>query len=604
MTKGVEKATKFIILHYSPFKAVWDWIVLLLVVYTAVFTPYFAAFLLNEDETRMKLNSDSLTRKINAATKQADPLVIIDLIVDVIFISDIFINFRTTFVRDGEVISNARKIAVNYAKGWFIIDAAAAIPFDLLLFGSGTSDTMTITGILKTVRLIRLLRVVKKIDQYLEYGAAMLFLLLATFTLIAHWLACIFYAIAFFEQPTLEAPIGWLDRLPNVSSLSSSSDIRTRYITALYFTFTSLTSVGFGNVAPNTNAEKIFSVFAMLLGSLMSAAIFGNVSSIMLRLYQGTEEYREMRTCIKEFINFHHIPKKLAKRLMDAYQHTWTYTNGVDMNSVLKNFPDCLQADICLHLNRNLLNNCSAFAEASPGCLRSLSLKFKSSHAPAGDTLIHPGDILESIYFIARGSIEILRDQQVVVILGKDDMFGENLTEEIKISKSNFCVRALTYCDLHKIRLQDLREILRVYPEFEGNFLKNFHVTFDLTQSTPEIEDKRIKTIDGIIDRKANIDVDVIQQVEHGERIDKEGNYNQVKENEGCNDIKKDYQREEIRERNNIPKPLSAIDDRLNSLSIRMKSLEQNLFYTVDSILELLGEKPRVSSDYPDERRP
>ena len=28
---------------------------------------------------------------------------------------------------------------------------------------------------------------------------------------------------------------------------------------------------------------------------------------------------------------------------------------------VLKGFPECLQADICLHLNRNLLNNCPAF---------------------------------------------------------------------------------------------------------------------------------------------------------------------------------------------------------------------------------------------------
>ena len=28
---------------------------------------------------------------------------------------------------------------------------------------------------------------------------------------------------------------------------------------------------------------------------------------------------------------------------------------------VLKSFPECLQADICLHLNRNLLSNCPAF---------------------------------------------------------------------------------------------------------------------------------------------------------------------------------------------------------------------------------------------------
>lgn len=39
---------KWTILHYSPFKAVWDWIILLLVMYTAIFTPYVASFLLHE----------------------------------------------------------------------------------------------------------------------------------------------------------------------------------------------------------------------------------------------------------------------------------------------------------------------------------------------------------------------------------------------------------------------------------------------------------------------------------------------------------------------------------------------------------------------------
>lgn len=42
--------------------------------------------------------------------------------------------------------------------------------------------------------------------------------------------------------------------------------LQSRYITALYFTFTSLTSVGFGNVAPNTDFEKIFTICVMLVG--------------------------------------------------------------------------------------------------------------------------------------------------------------------------------------------------------------------------------------------------------------------------------------------------------------------------------------------------
>lgn len=38
------------------------------------------------------------------------------------------------------------------------------------------------------------------------------------------------------------------------------------YISSLYFTMSSLTSVGFGNVSPNTVNEKIFSIVSMLVG--------------------------------------------------------------------------------------------------------------------------------------------------------------------------------------------------------------------------------------------------------------------------------------------------------------------------------------------------
>ena len=45
-------------------------------------------------------------------------------------------------------------------------------------------------------------------------------------------------------------------------------------------------------------------------------------------------------------------------------------------------------------------------------------MKFKTTHAPPGDTLVHQGDVLVSLYFIARGSIEIVKDDVVMAILG------------------------------------------------------------------------------------------------------------------------------------------------------------------------------------------
>uniref|UniRef100_A0A8C4YGB2 Potassium voltage-gated channel subfamily H member 2 n=1 Tax=Gopherus evgoodei TaxID=1825980 RepID=A0A8C4YGB2_9SAUR len=406
---------RWTILHYSPFKAVWDWLILLLVIYTAVFTPYSAAFLLSEEQEDIR----------RSCGYSCSPLTVVDLLVDIMFLIDILINFRTTYVNSNEeVVSQPGRIAIHYFKGWFLIDMVAAIPFDLLVFGSGSGseETTTLIGLLKTARLLRLVRVARKLDRYSEYGAAVLFLLMCTFALIAHWLACIWYAIGNMEQQS----IGWLHALGEQigkplganTSLPGPS-IKDKYVTALYFTFSSLTSVGFGNVSPNTNSEKIFSICVMLIGSLMYASIFGNVSAIIQRLYSGTARYHTQMLRVREFIRFHQIPNPLRQRLEEYFQHAWSYTNGIDMNAVLKGFPECLQADICLHLNRTLLQSCRPFQGASKGCLRALAMKFKTTHAPPGDTLVHAGDVLTALYFISRGSIEILRRDMVVAILGE-----------------------------------------------------------------------------------------------------------------------------------------------------------------------------------------
>jgi len=115
--------SRTIILHYSPAKGAWDWLVLLLVIYVAVSTPYVAAFL---------------------SIKQSGNLVMLDLAVDVMFMADMIINFRTTFVQNGEVIIDAKLIAINYLRGWFLIDAVSAMPFDFFLSMTRASDVRVI----------------------------------------------------------------------------------------------------------------------------------------------------------------------------------------------------------------------------------------------------------------------------------------------------------------------------------------------------------------------------------------------------------------------------------------------------------------------------
>ena len=80
-----------------------------------------------------------------------------------------------------------------------------------------------------------------------------------------------------------------------------------------------------------------------------------------------------------------------------------------------------------------------------------------------------------------------------MAILGKDDIFGENCLIHDEIGKSSCNVRALTYCDLHKIHRDDLFQVLEMYPEFALDFNRNLQITFDLRDEELVSQSKRMR---------------------------------------------------------------------------------------------------------------
>lgn len=54
-------------------------------------------------------------------------------IMDVWFIIDVFLNFRTGYVDHGATVMDKKKIAKNYIKTWFLVDFFASIPWEIFL---------------------------------------------------------------------------------------------------------------------------------------------------------------------------------------------------------------------------------------------------------------------------------------------------------------------------------------------------------------------------------------------------------------------------------------------------------------------------------------
>ncbi|KAL7384592.1 hypothetical protein ABVT39_005129 [Epinephelus coioides] len=526
--------SRFILLHYGTFKAGWDWLILLATFYVAVTVPYNVCFTVvgGRDE--------------GSSTAPRSPPSVSDILVEILFILDILLNFRTTFVStSGQVVYDARSICVHYVTTWLFVDLIAALPFDLL-YAFNVSVYFGV-HLLKTVRLLRLLRLLQKLERYSQYSAVVLTLLMSMFALLAHWMACVWY---FIGRKEIESPgswdIGWLHELAKrlgtpyflptlttlvpttVSSLPANSSqwnvsgsevgsqgswnssqyygnmsggeavlgmgtgsgvlgggpsMRSSYVTSLYFALSSLTSVGFGNVSANTDSEKIFSICTMLIGALMHAVVFGNVTAIIQRMYSRRSLYHTRTKDLKDFIRVHRLPKALEQRMLECFQTTWSVNNGIDVSELLKDFPDELRADIAMHLNKELLQ-LPLFESASRGCLRSLSLIIKTSFCAPGEFLIRQGDALQAIYFVCSGSMEVLKDNTVLAILGKGDLIGSDSLTKEQVIKTNANVKALTYCDLQYISLKGLREVLRLYPEYAQKFVSE--IQHDLTYNLRE----------------------------------------------------------------------------------------------------------------------
>ncbi|XP_051164446.1 potassium voltage-gated channel subfamily H member 8 isoform X2 [Leptopilina boulardi] len=476
------KKSQYILSHYGIYKTCWDWLILIATFYVAVVVPYNASF----------INTDR-------------PTMVSDVVVESLFITDIILNFRTTYVnRKGEVVSNSKSIAVNYLKSWFLVDLVAALPFDLLYASdvySGEESGQSHIHLVKLTRLLRLARLLQKMDRFSQYSAMILALLMIFFTLVAHWLACIWYVIAEKERlrNDKEWDLGWIhilaDRLKipvqNVTRMDS-------YVTALYFTCSSLTSVGFGNVSANTTFEKIFSILTMLVGALMHAVVFGNVTAIIQRMYSRRSLYQSKWRDLKDFLVLHQIPDELKQRMQDYFHTMWSLNHGIDIHETLKEFPEELRGDVSMHLHREILS-LPIFESASQGCLKLLSLHIRNNFCAPGEFLIHKGDALSYIYYLCNGSMEVVQNSMVVAILGKGDLVGSDINAQHPqhganggpsivatdvVVKSSCDVKALTYCDLKCIHIQGLVDVLRLYPEYQQVFANE--IQHDLTYNLRE----------------------------------------------------------------------------------------------------------------------
>jgi hypothetical protein len=226
------------------------------------------------------------------------------VLVDLLFLVDIILNMNTGFTKpDGQVEMRRKEARTHYIRHWFLIDLLASLPVRYVGWilkeradgQAGGGDFSKVVKVLRLLRLAHLLSLSKFKKQWEQHKeefhalqrAGKLTACVFGMLYACHLIACMwFYFGTIGMDGPQGAPGGWIEAEwpehthgPN-GSFDGVPNLE-RYITSMYWAITVLSTVGFGEIHPHTNAEKVYSLFAELIGCFIFMMLVGNLSAIM-----------------------------------------------------------------------------------------------------------------------------------------------------------------------------------------------------------------------------------------------------------------------------------------------------------------------------------
>ncbi|MDC0510887.1 ion transporter [bacterium] len=299
----------------SAFRARWDIVQVVLLIYTAVVVPFRLGF----DDGKADPTS---------------PFFIFETFIDVFFIVDIGLNFRTSYYdSEGILVISYNTIAGHYLRTWFIVDVVSCIPFQWISVildleakskGSGIR-LMKIFRLFRLAKMLRLLRLRRILDRYQEtlyqipalmtlmkIGQAVIPLLYGT-----HVFAC-------FWQLSRSTTPGYLESRfethasRNVSS--SSVSMASLYVSSFWETITDMSQA---IDLIQSDSQRMYASVQHVIYIVGVSFLTGTFASVIIAGRVSEQKYHSKMSEIREFLAKKRVPAELRRKITSFCDYVW-----------------------------------------------------------------------------------------------------------------------------------------------------------------------------------------------------------------------------------------------------------------------------------------
>jgi hypothetical protein len=385
-----------------------------------------------------------------------------------VFSIDILLNLNTGYYEKGDVIIDRLKIIKNYCQFWFWFDSTTTIPYSLLIPDTVKQKYSILIALLKMIKLLRLVRlqmVLYRIEDQIFNEKfiylMMIFKLLLYLFIIGHFFACLMFSVSNSQLQ----PDSFISAILNKSG-NADLEVSEIYVSSLYWAFTTMASVGYGDISPQNTNERLTGVFIMFCSSITFGIIIGNIGNIMEKYTMKETVRREILVNFNHFMKFHNLKKDLRTKVrmyVDYAFHYEKYSEEV-LNSIISTLSQPLQEEILLKTNGNILKTCKTFTIFPSSMITKFAkLLFVKVFLPL-DNIIRETQTPQGMFFIVKGKVEVVdfSTSKRIIELGRRDTFGE-----IGLFTKQPCVSSIysrDYCETLFLALVDFEEYLKVFP--------------------------------------------------------------------------------------------------------------------------------------------
>ncbi|XP_045080549.1 LOW QUALITY PROTEIN: uncharacterized protein LOC123481251, partial [Coregonus clupeaformis] len=406
----------------------------------------------------------------------------INSLVDVFAIIDIFVNLRTeVFTKDGYQ-ADVMGIFDNYRRSWNLYyDVLAVFPLDILSFAKSGESHWRVLGYVRWNRLIWIRKIYlffnkneNDMDKNLfeQRTAKCIFLMIFS----VHCCSGVMYLTGCKDFRCDEESWAW-----NTGLKASQSNLY-HYMIAVYWTTTSMTTTGYGDIVPSTMKERLTAVFVCFIGLFVFNYIISQVYATLASQNAARVTFQNLLSAMTNFMESHDLSLSLQTRVTEYMSLLWSKYQGQAYPGgqfLMHDLPIELQQIVLMKERGRFLSKIPYFEQAGQAFIRDLASTSVMYFFPRGEIIQYSETITRELFCIRKGTCQILSDDlsEIVGLYGEGMYFGSQ-AGFLFGKQATMTVRAKTHCEILVIDFDKVKAVLERYPVIESQIAE--------LQSTPE----------------------------------------------------------------------------------------------------------------------